>query len=369
VFLNFSLPIYSQSFGAGAVGIGGAYTVFTLTMLLVRPLVGQGLDRYGRRGFFSASFLFYALAMFAFQGVDSLAELYFARFLQGLGASFMWVSARTIVADVSPQADRGREMGRLVARSVQGSMVGAFYGFTLLSLLPIERAWSLAFLGYGLLAIVGLGLSLRFKPLVEHSANQVTPLVLTPGLKRFGVILFLTGFATALIEPIYLIFLNDKFDLGIMLLAAAFFPAGLVFAILPPYAGRLSDRYGRTTMIAIGISLSGSVAFLIPWLPSIWLVAICYVGFAVGGALTGPAQDALLSDLAGKTTLGRLTGYKEAAYGTGAALGPLGGGVIYQYINAELTFAVNACLLLITAGLVLFWLKLRDADSETVSLG
>ena len=64
VFLNFSLPIYTRGLGADAVAIGGMYTVFTLTMLVFRPVVGWALDRYGRRWFFTLAFLFYALANF-----------------------------------------------------------------------------------------------------------------------------------------------------------------------------------------------------------------------------------------------------------------------------------------------------------------
>ena len=49
VFLNFSLPIRADDLGIDAVGIGGMYAVFTGTMLLIRPLVGYCLDRFGRR--------------------------------------------------------------------------------------------------------------------------------------------------------------------------------------------------------------------------------------------------------------------------------------------------------------------------------
>ena len=39
VFINFGLPIYADEIGLDAVTIGGTYTVFMLTMLVVRPLV------------------------------------------------------------------------------------------------------------------------------------------------------------------------------------------------------------------------------------------------------------------------------------------------------------------------------------------
>ena len=63
VFINFGLPIYARALDANAVTIGGMYTAFMLTMLLVRPIVGWALDRFGRKWFFACAFLFYAGAM------------------------------------------------------------------------------------------------------------------------------------------------------------------------------------------------------------------------------------------------------------------------------------------------------------------
>ena len=171
------------------------------------------------------------------------------------------------------------------------------------------------------------------------------------------LIVFLSAFATALIEPIYLIFLKHKFDLNIVGLAMAFFPAGLVYAFVPRYAGRLSDRYGRARVIACGVALAGLVSGGLPWMPSIWFVALFYVLFAVGWATASPAEDALVLDLADKDQRGRVIGAKEAAAGFGAALGPLFGGIIYEYITQEATFIINGLLLLITSALTLYWFR------------
>jgi len=62
VYMNFSLPIYVREQQVDAVVIGGMFTTFTVTMLICRPLVGWALDRFGRRPFFTAAFVFYALA-------------------------------------------------------------------------------------------------------------------------------------------------------------------------------------------------------------------------------------------------------------------------------------------------------------------
>ncbi len=216
------------------------YTAFTVTMLLLRPIVGWALDRYGRRWFFTSAFVFYCISMFVFSQSTSLFDFYIARGLQGIGASLMWISARTMVGDVAHATQRGRQMGRITVNSVRGSMVGAFYGFTLLGMMPIQQAWSLAFTGYSVAALFGLVLAfLRVRETAPEptAPEHATVVVLQPAYIRLLIVVFLSGFSGALIEPIYLIFLQDKFHLGITMLALAFFPAGIVYAILPQYAG------------------------------------------------------------------------------------------------------------------------------------
>jgi DHA1 family multidrug resistance protein-like MFS transporter len=372
VFLNFSLPIYTRGLGADAVEIGGMYTVFTLTMLVFRPVVGRALDRYGRRWFFAFAFLFYTFAMVAFSNAGSLIDFYEARFLQGIGASLMWVAARTIVADLTTDGERGRKMGRLSSVSVQGSMMGAFYGFTLMSMFPLPEAWRLAFVGYAVAALAGFVLSiLRFKetaPPSEERPQVLSPVTLERPLIRLLVIVALSNFASALIEPIYLIYLQDKFELSIRALAFAFFPAGIVYAVLPNYSGRWADRYGRPPMIVAGIAAAGMVSLLLPWVPGMLWIALLYTLFAAGWATANPAEDALLGDMTDAHNRGRIFGYKEAAAGVGAAFGPLTGGFIYEYLAAEMSFVANGVLLLLAALLVWRWF-LRDAGSSRATGG
>ncbi len=65
--------------------------------------------------------------------------------------------------------------------------------------------------------------------------------------------------------------------------------------------------------------------------------------------------------MTGDQTGGGMFGYKEAAAGTGAALGPLAGGAIYEYVAPELAFVANGSLLLVTAGLVWIWFHARTS--------
>jgi len=368
VYLNFSLPIYVREQQVDAVVIGGMFTTFTVTMLICRPLVGWALDRFGRRPFFAGAFVFYTLAMSTFAAADDVPGFYLARFLQGIGASLMWVSARTIVAD-GVAGTQGAGMGRLLATSVRGSMVGAFYGFSLLAMLPLPQAWTLAFAGYAVAAAVAFAMALtRFRPPAPVGGTGFGPVSLTPAIRRLLVIVALSAFASALIEPVYLIYLKDKFALSTLTLAAAFFPAGVVFAVLPRYAGGWSDRLGRGPLIVSGMAAAGLVSAALPWLPGIVAVALAYVLFAAAWATANPVQDALLADLAPAGERGRLFGWKEAASGLGASLGPLAGGALYDHWHQAAAFVGNGLLLGVSAVLAALWFGLRPgAATPTVS--
>ena len=334
------------------------FTVFTVTMLIVRPIVGWGLDRFGRRRFYAAALVFYTVSMFVFSNASGIVDFYIARFLQGLGASFMWITARTIMADITESADRGEAMGRLTQRSVQGSMFGAFAGFTLIGMMPFADAWQLSFLGYAGAAVVGAVLTLRI-PETKTPAVEVPRLELTTDLKRLFVVFLLMGFAQALIAPIYLIFIEDQFDLPMRIVAFAFFPSGIVWAILPRRGGRLADRFGRAPLIIGGLVAGSIVAIGLPWFPHILWVAVAYTLYAVAGALASPARDALLGDVTIDATRGRAIGFAEASGSLGSALGPLAGGALYEYVQPEVAFVADGVILLIAAALVLFWFRGR----------
>ena len=371
VFLNFALPLRAHDVGMSATAIGGLYAIFSGTIVLLRPLVGWGLDRFGRRKFLLGAFVFYVAAMAMFAVSEVAHSFYLARLLQGMGAAVMWVTLRTMTADLYLADQRGEAMGRLTTTSVRGSMFGAFWGFTLLGMLPEPVAWVWAFAGYAVLALVALVWAwLRVEETsVEQPAAASGPQnVEWRRVMRSGPMLVIltivvtTALSSALIEPIYLIFLRDKFDLPVHFLAAAFFPAGLVFAIVPAMAGRWSDRVGRKPLIVAGICAAALVSILLPFWPSIWFVALSYIAFAVGWAVADPALDALVADVAPPALRGRVMGVVEGLAGLGAAIGPLLGGLLYDLWVPQAAFVINGCLLLLTAAFAA--VAIRSSRSE-----
>ena len=49
--LVLGLPLIARELGASAVAIGGLFSIYSLIIVVLQPIVGHGLDRFGRRPF------------------------------------------------------------------------------------------------------------------------------------------------------------------------------------------------------------------------------------------------------------------------------------------------------------------------------
>ena len=159
--LGFVLPIYGKAIGADAVQIGLFFSVFSLMTVLLRPIIGAGLDRYGRRPFLLAGLVGYAMTMFAFAFSDQVWIIVVARTLQGIASAFLWLAARAITADVAGADDRARSFGGIDQSATRGGILGTFIGFGVLFSLGIESGWNLLFIGYGVVGVAAAILAWR----------------------------------------------------------------------------------------------------------------------------------------------------------------------------------------------------------------
>lgn len=346
------LPIYGKSLGANAMEIGGLFSIFTLANMILRPIIGRALDRFGRRPFFIFAVLSYTIAMGLFAVAGGLGGLYLARLMQGIAAACLWTSARTITADLATPAERGKAMGRMQEMSVRGGLVGMLLGFPVMGAFPGLMGWQVAFLSYTALAAMGAWLAWKSvpetrptAPALQTETRPISRQLLNRQLLRLMVIVFTTGFSAAMILPLFLIFLQDKFSTDMGSLGLAFLPFFIVMAVLPSHLGKLSDRFGRALLMAIGLMGAGLVSLLLPHLPSLVWLGVLYTCSAIGWAMANPAEAAMVADLAGSDTRGQVYGLYAFADSFGATLGPLLGGWLYDAVGHAVPFYLNGLIL------------------------
>ena len=353
--LSFVLPIYGKQIGADAVQIGLFFSVFSLMTVLLRPIVGAGLDRYGRRPFFLAGLAGYGATMFAFALSNQVWVILAARTFQGIASAFLWLAARAITADVAGADERGRAFGGVDQSSMQGAMLGTFIGFGVLMPLGIGGGWSPLFIGYGVVSLVAALLAWRrlpeTNPVTRQTTRQTTrhttrrPIVWSRPWTLLLLVTAITGASWAMVSPILMIFLQEKLAVGMTDLATAYLPAALVWALLPTRLGKLADRFGRKPLMVVGMAVAAGSSFLIPGLASLTGLAALWALQALCYAAGDPAEQALVADLTGGDQRGRAYGLYTLAAGLGATVGPLVGGWLYEALGPQAPFYANGIVL------------------------
>ncbi len=370
--LQFALPIYARQLGANAFDIGGIFAAFAAMITIARPLVGWGIDRWGRKVFLTASFVFYAFSMLLFGLAQSVGLLYAARLVQGIGSSLLWIPAYTTATELAAHG-WGRSVGSIDMASSRGGFFGTFIGFTIIFSasgffgLGFAFGWHWTFLIYAVAALLSAGMVWRGVP--ETRSNAASPsdsssVLDRRFLLRLMLIVFLTGASSSMISPLLMIFLQDHFTTSIPALATAFIPAAIAYSYLPGRLGGLSDRFGRAPLMAVGLIGAGIVSLGMPATPSLLFLAALWVLEAVGLSAASPAEAALVADLAGRDVRGRGYGLYMFASGLGFTLGPLIGGWLYDAAGHAVPFYVNGVILFLGAALVLLLLGRRPQQSS-----
>jgi MFS family permease len=371
--LGLMLPVYGREIGASVVEIGLFFSAFSFVTVLLRPLVGWGLDRFGRRAFFLAGLAGYAVTMLSFAFIDQVWGIILARIFQGVSSSLLWLSASAMTADTAHEQSRGSAFGGIPQSSSQGAILGAVLGFFLLNSHfnfgingKTLSSWTLLFLIYGAVNLYALFSTFRKLPETRptSSSSEVEPIHWSRTWVLLLLVTLVTGASAAMIAPILIVYLQEKLGAGVEVLSLAFLPSGLVWALLPTRLGKLADRFGRKPMMLIGLSAAAISSFVIPGLGSVLALALLWAFQAACYAAGDPAEQALVADLTGKQQRGRAYGFYVMCADLGATIGPLGGAWLYQTFGSAIPFYANGLILALCAGILLIFLKVPSQPSS-----
>ena len=360
--LSFVLPIYGRELGASALQVGGFFSAISLVPLVVRPFLGRALDRWGRRPFLLLGLSGYAAAAILFCAADTVRLLTVARFVQGVGQAFLWISAYTIVADVANEAGRGQGFGSIDEAVNRGALIGTTAGFTAIFMLGNldlgwRQIWFLLFAAYTVPALIALwagwrGVEETLLETTDRARASTERDAFSRQLLALMGIVFLTGGSKAMVWPLLMIFLQDTLAADVGALAIAYVPAALVSSFLPSRMGRVTDRLGRKGPMAVGLIVGALASVLIPHVPGLVSLAGLWAVETLGYTASIPAERAFVADIAGKDIRGTSYGLYTFAHFLGAALGPLAGGWLYDHAGHSTPFYLNTAVLILGAVLV-----------------
>src|SRR5919109_2036575 len=359
MMLPFLLPLYAKQFGATALGIGGLFAVAQGMMVLCRPVIGWGVDRWGRRRFCLVGLGCAAGAMGVCALASSITSLYLAQLMNGLATACTWTAVYTLTSDLAPAATHGEALGRVDEYAHRGGLYGMGLALALLSWGALETPLRVLFASY--MALAGIAVVVAWTqvpetrtaplPQPERQTRTVWPLV--PVL----LLVCLSYLLTALLRPVFVVFLHDELTHDVRLLALAFVPAVILESVLPSRLGYLSDRWGRRPLIIGGLTWVGLSCLCLPQYGALAWMIVWWTLKTLGLAAALPPQKALISDLTEENTRGTGYGLHTFATSLGSAVGPVVGGWVYDTWGHTAPFVITGLILL--ASLVWVPLLLR----------
>ncbi|MCX7521477.1 MFS transporter [Microbacterium sp. STN6] len=174
--------------------------------------------------------------------------------------------------------------------------------------------------------------------------------------RRIGVAVASLSLGTALnplnssMIAVALVQLRDDFDLTVVQVTWVITCFYLASAALQPVIGRMADRFGPRRLFVSGMAVVAVTCVLAPFSPTFALVCVSRVFMAVGTATAFPCAVAMVTTLSRQAQVSstRPLGAMQMANTTGAALGPVIGGLLVSFVGWQALFFLNVPLALLS---------------------
>jgi MFS family permease len=365
------LPVFLVAvLHSDALFVGLIEGVAEATALITKTFSGALSDWLGKRkilvvlgyGLSTITKPFFALA-------NSVGVVLGARFMDRIGKGIRGAPRDALVADVTPSSSRGAAFG--LRQSLD--TVGAFLGPTLAMILMFatldnfRTVFWIAVLP-GLLAVTILLFAVKepdtYTPKAQHRVIRFREIIALGGLYwlvvGFGFLFSLARFSEA-----FLLLRAESVGVSESLIPGILLVMNIFYALTAYPAGYLSDRLGRTGLLAIGLVFLIISDLVLALSPNGWIVAL---GAALWGLHLGLTQG-LLSTLVADTAKANLRatafGIFNLASGIALLIANLIAGELWDLIGASSTFFTGAFFALIA--LVIYQLILRKFKKDNAA--
>lgn len=348
-FIGFIFPIYASSIGADIIQIGYLYSIFSIISIAIRPMVGNLIDKRGRKkGIFIGTIL-YTIANMFFIFAKDFKFLLIGRIIQALAASFLWISVDTFISDISDKTNRGENFGLLEQIMAKGQWVGSIIGFTILFNNFTDSPFKLVFTIFLITSSISVYYIIKDVPETidlkkEYEEGSIKD---KKQLKYFLGIMGTISFIISLTAPIYLLYLQENITKDLSLISFLFIPASILAVFLPKRFGSFSDKYGREKIVIVGMFINAILQIFVPFNKGYYSFMILYTLISLVVMFYSPAFSSLIIDFVGEDKRGKSYGLYSFVNGVGAAIGYITGSYIYEKMGNDTVFYVKGILLLV----------------------
>jgi len=365
-FIGFLIPIiarYNMIASATQISLIVSFQVLgraisgTITGVLTdRTTSRKNLVLIGSIGRGTSYFIIYTAII-----LNSLLLLGIGTSILGFMAGVFWVPFNTLIAEKSNKDNRSEAYGKRNSANAIGQMIGGVIGFLLLMIL--EYFTVNPFLLYASIPIFGIANfyagfkfnqevdeSIKFTNPSDHPSNPqndenntekpkyVSPIIF--GSIFLMLVLLLSNINGSIAKPFLNIYVIETIESDIKLVTWAYLPAGVVATLLAPKLGKIVDKLRP----AIGITITSTLGALVTWLlinsANIWVFSFLLLIDLTIMIGSGLIFQNLLSRISLKNR-GKIIGSGEFFQFLGSFIGPILGGIVWDFIDPTFPFIIS----------------------------
>jgi predicted MFS family arabinose efflux permease len=269
------LPHVADEFGVSIASAAGFSAVFAFTFAIVQPVLGAAADMFGKARLMTVCLVLLGIANILGALSNSYTMLFITRILAGIGSGGVFPVSLSLVSDLVGTDKRQGAIGRTLAGSMAGNLLGA----TLSGLIGDFLGWRGVLILLGALVIgssIAVGAGFRGADLVRPPRGNFAAIrqgyrtiFSNPNAKFCYAAVFIEGCCVLGLFPYVASFLFElgEVRLSIAGIVIAGFAVGGLFYTLT--VSRFLPRLGVRGMMIAGASLVGlqlaAIAFGPDW--------------------------------------------------------------------------------------------------------
>ena len=265
---NIALPTLADAFSAPFAEVQAVVVAYLAALTVSVVIAGRLGDSRGLKPMLLAGLAVFAVASLLCGVAPNLWLLVGARALQGIGAAFLMTLSMALMRQTTSETRMGRAMGLLGTMSALGTALGPSLGGLLIPMTGWRGIFCVQ-LPFTAIALLLAFAALPSEPGKRKAASPGLRSVLNRSLVRNLIVNLLVAavmMTTLVVGPFFL-------SLGLGLKATQ---VGFVMAIGPVISifsgvpsGRLVDSFGNGRVLAIGLVLLATGAFLFAFVPNL----------------------------------------------------------------------------------------------------
>lgn len=343
---------------SGAV-VGYMVAAFAITQLIISPIAGKWVDKYGRKMMIVIGLFIFGASEFLFGFGKTVEILFVSRMLGGVSAAFIMPAVTAFIADITTAQNRAKALGYMSAAISTGFIIGPGLGGFL-----AEIGTRVPFYSAGVLGALAAILSIIFLNEPERAPEEEPMEGQKTGLRRIFIpmyfiafiLIFVMSFGLAAFESLFSLFVDHKFsftpkDIAIVITGSALVGAIAQVALFD----RVTKWIGEINLIRWSLAISTVLVILMTVVSSYFTILLTTFVLFIGFDMMRPAVTSYLSKIA-RNEQGFVGGMNSTFTSIGNIFGPIIGGELFD-LNLNYPYYFAAIVLLLGTGLALFWKK------------